>query len=69
MMKNDFEFVENDDLGNSWVRCPVCGAVKKSDGVIKHMIRMSQELDTAHSIWLKENYIPRGSPSKEEEEL
>lgn len=68
-MKNEFEFVEKDEWGTQWVRCPICGAVKKRDGIIKHMVRMSQELDTAHSLWLKENFIPRGGPPKEGENL
>ena len=60
-MADQFEVVEVDGWGTPWVRCPVCAAVKKGDGIIKHMIRLSQNHDTNHAIWLKENYTPRDS--------
>ena len=52
---HDFVCTEIDAWGNKSCICPICGFTFKEDGMVKHMIRLSQKKDALHTKWLKEN--------------
>lgn len=51
----EFRFAHQDRWGNAHVFCPVCGEIRKIDGIKKHILTQSKLGGFEHTEWLNRN--------------